>query len=127
MGGSFLLVDVVYLVWSLRAENFEVIGLITMGLSGTLCLLMAFYFARTIGALAETPAEDRPWAEIDDGDPEIGHFSPWSWWPIMLAGSIAVVFLGLAIGPWMSIIGFPLFVVALLGWTFEYYRGYAAR
>lgn len=33
-------------------------------------------------------------ANIDDGDPEIGHFSPWSWWPILSAGSIAIMFVG---------------------------------
>lgn len=128
MGGSFLTVDIVYLFWSLRAHNFEVIGLITMGLSAILCVLMAFYFGRTVKSFDETVlAEDRLDANIDDGDPEIGQFSPWSWWPILLAGSIAIVFTGLAIGPWIAIIAIPLMAVCIVGWVFEYYRGYFAR
>ncbi|WEK62914.1 MAG: cytochrome c oxidase subunit 4 [Candidatus Microbacterium colombiense] len=35
---------------------------------------------------------------MDDGDPELGEFSPWSWWPIVLAGSAAVFVVGLAVG-----------------------------
>jgi Cytochrome c oxidase subunit IV. len=40
-----------------------------------------------------------------------------------LAASAAVVFLGLAVGWWLFIIGVCLAVVALIGWTFEYFRG----
>ena len=128
MGGSFLIVDLVYLFWSLQAHNFEVIGLLTMGLSAVLCVLMAFYFGRTVRSFGETVlAEDRIDANIDDGDPEIGHFSPWSWWPILLAGSVAIVFTGVAIGPWIAVIAVPLMVVCIVGWVFAYYRGYFAR
>jgi hypothetical protein len=35
--------------------------------------------------------------------------------------------LGIAIGPWISVIGVGLFVVAITGWVYEYYRGYFAR
>jgi hypothetical protein len=31
--------------------------------------------------------------------------------------------LGLAVGVWIAIIGIPLVVIALVGWTYEYYRG----
>ena len=63
----------------------------------------------------------------DDGDPELGFFSPWSWWPVILAAGAASVFLGLAVGIWIAIIGGGLAIIALVGWTYEYYRGYFAR
>ena len=49
--------------------------------------------------------EDILTADIDDGDPELGEFSPWSWWPIVLALSAAIVFIGLAVGTSMLPIG----------------------
>ncbi|MBC7725830.1 MAG: cytochrome c oxidase subunit 4 [Burkholderiaceae bacterium] len=63
---------------------------------------------------------------MDDGDPEVGFYSPWSWWPILLAGAISVVFLGTAISRWIALIGVPIVFMTLVGWTFEYYRGYFA-
>lgn len=128
VGASFLLVDGVYITWSILTMGFEVIGAIAIGLSGVMCVMFAFYFGRTrrtLGGL-ELP-EDRPDASIDDGDPEIGHFSPWSWWPFLLAGALALVFLGLAISPWIALIGAPLLIVSIVGWVFEYYRGNFAR
>ncbi|MBE7195793.1 MAG: cytochrome c oxidase subunit 4, partial [Gordonia polyisoprenivorans] len=71
--------------------------------------------------------EDRQDADIDDGDAEQGFFSPWSWWPFMLGLSLALMFLGFAVGVWISIIGAPLVLVAVVGWQFEYYRGNFAR
>lgn len=128
MGTSFLTVDVAYLVWSLLAGNFELIGLMTIGCSGLLCLLLAFYFGRVLSAGGALPwAEDDPEANIDDGDSEIGFYSPWSWWPVMLAGTLAIAFLGLAISAWILILALPLLLITIVGWTFEYYRGYHAR
>jgi hypothetical protein len=40
-----------------------------------------------------------------------------------LAASAALCFLGLAIGFWIAIIGAVFGVVALVGWTFEYFSG----
>ena len=71
--------------------------------------------------------EDRLDANIDDGDAELGFFSPWSWWPILLAGWAALAFLGLAVGPWITFIGVPLALICLVGWVYEYYRGNFAR
>ena len=49
--------------------------------------------------------EDRLDASIDDGDPELGHFSPWSWWPLILAISATLGFLGFAVGVWIAAVG----------------------
>jgi hypothetical protein len=123
---TFLIVDGAYLTWSLLAHNFELIGLITMGLSGLLCLFIAFYFARSAVGSAAWP-EDRPNAEIDDGDPEIGHFSPQSWWPVLLAGSASLLILGVAISAWLAFLAVPFLLICVVGWVYEYYRGYFAR
>lgn len=128
MAIGFLASDAAYVVWSLLQGQFEVIGTITMGLSGIMCALIAFYFTIT---QRESPAgslpEDRLDADIDDGDPEVGHFSPWSWWPILLAGAIGMFVVGMAIGTWFAVIIVPFVVVCLIGWAFEDYRGNFAR
>jgi hypothetical protein len=127
MGGSFLTVDLVYLVWSLRAHNLEIVGLIAIGLSGLLCVLLAFYFGRVVAGTPELLAEDQPNAEIDSGDPEIGFFSPWSWWPVLLAFSANLMMVGLAISPWIAIIATPFLFLCIVGLIFQYYRGSFAR
>ena len=128
LGISFLLVDVAYFVWSLIEDNFELIGLMTIGLSGMLCLFFGFYFGRVVkGGGSVAWVEDNPEADVDDGDSEMGYFSPWSWWPILLAGAITIVTLGAAISAWIAFVGLPLLAVTLVGWQFEYYRGHHAR
>jgi len=71
--------------------------------------------------------EDRLDADIDDADPEMGEFSPWSWWPIMLAGAAALGALSLAVGIFLLPFAVGLLVVSLFGWVYEYYRGNFAR
>ena len=67
--------------------------------------------------------EDRSDAEIHEGAGEQGHFSPWSWWPLVLGIACATGFLGLAVGTWIIFIAGGLAVVALVGWVYEYSRG----
>lgn len=67
--------------------------------------------------------EDDPRANIEDGPSEMGFYSPWSWWPLLLAASCAMLFLGMAVGFWISGIGAMLLVVSLVGWVYEYSRG----
>jgi hypothetical protein len=50
-------------------------------------------------------------------------FSPYSWWPLWLGLSAAICFLGLAVGWWVFAIGAFFAVPALIGWTFEYWKG----
>lgn len=125
-----LAADVLYTVWSLvdpMHGKVEWVGTIALGLSGILAAFIAFYIGRTYKAQGGELAEDRVDANIDDGDAEQGFFSPWSWWPVMLGAAAAIVFLGIAIGVWISFIGAVIAVVSLVGWVYEYHRGYFAH
>jgi hypothetical protein len=45
----------------------------------------------------------------------------------VLASGAALTVLGIAIGPWISFIGAGVLIVSLVGWVYEYYRGYFAH
>lgn len=128
--GYFLLIGIVYTSWNLIVHGYvEWAGSIVILLSGGLTGFIASYLALTRKKQGGVLVEDLEYTDIDDGDPEIGEFSPWSWWPLFLAFSVALVILGMCIGSnfWLSYISLPLVVVAIVGWVFEYYRGYFAR
>ena len=134
LAGFFLLVGIVYTTWNILANNQELwynriewvgsVGLLFTALMGA---LIAFYIGVVHKSQGGELPEDVLTADIDDGDPELGEFSPWSWWPIVLAFSAAIAMIGLAVGAWLMPIGIAIFVVAIVGWVYEYYRGYFAR
>jgi hypothetical protein len=121
----FLLAAAVYTVWNvIDTGTWEIVGSLGILLSAILAAFIAFFLNavnRSQGGILLP--EDRPEGNLDDADPELGHFSPWSWWPLILGFAIGLGFLGLAVGVWIAIIGIPLVVIALVGWTYEYYRG----
>ena len=126
----FLIVGTIYTVWSVLDPahgKVEWAGTFAILLSGVLSGFIAFYLSAVHKGQGGEIPEDRLDANIDDGDPELGFYSPWSWWPIMLAASTAMVFLGLAVGFWVAFIGLGIAVISLVGWVYEYYRGYFAR
>ena len=124
----FGLLATVYTVWSLIADGaMEWAGSLAIALSGVLCLLIAFFLQIQFKNQGGELPEDRLEANIDDGDAELGFFSPWSWWPVTLAAGAAIAFAGLAVGFWVALYGLPLILIGLVGWSYEYYRGYFAR
>ena len=126
----FLLSAAVYGFWTYVADgknHVEWVGTVSMALSAILAGFIAFYVGRVHSAQGGELPEDRLDANIDDGDAELGFFSPWSWWPILLAGSAALLFLGLAVGFWICFIALGVGIISLVGWVFEYYRGNFAR
>jgi hypothetical protein len=100
----------------------EPVGTVGLFLSAGLGAMIAFYLYVTGRRLPERP-EDNPGGEIAEQEGDYGFFSPHSWWPLPLAAAAAVCFLGLAVGWWLFIIGAAFGVVALVGWTFEYFKG----
>ncbi len=129
-----LVMTVVYVGWSIIAHPqlnwynaIEWVGATGLLFTAFMGALIAFYVSRVHRAQGGELPEDTLTAVIDDGDPEMGEYSPWSWWPLVLAFSASLAILGLAVGVWMFPIGLAVFVVAIIGWVYEYYRGYFAH
>ena len=135
----FVLLSGVYTVWTLLygaqglaqdpgaggktdvvVEYTGTIGLLLAGAASALIAFFVGYAHRVQGGILP---EDRLDAEIDDGEAEQGFFSPWSWWPISLAASLALVFAGIAVGFWVAFIGAGFLAISIVGWVYEYYRG----
>ncbi|WP_394768468.1 cytochrome c oxidase subunit 4 [Lacisediminihabitans sp.] len=145
--GFFVLADIAYTVWSIVVHNagyltqlagvqapgsdpgspVEWAGTLAIGLSAIMSAFIAFYLGRSHRSVGGELPEDRLDANIDDGDAEQGFFSPWSWWPVMLAAGGALLFMGIAIGLWLAFIGVAVTAISLVGWVYEYYRGNFAR
>ena len=98
-------------------------GTTALVLSFGLGFLVAFYLLFTARRLPAPRPEDRSDGEIYEMAGEYGFFSPHSWWPLAVAVSGAVVFLGLVFGWWLFLIGAAMATIAVLGFVFEYYRG----
>ncbi len=88
-----------------------------------LCFLIAFYLLFTARRIGPRP-EDNVRADIADGAGDLGFFSPYSWWPLAVAGGAAIAFLGIAFGWWLLFVSIPLVAYAVMGFVFEYYRGH---
>ena len=120
----------VYTVWNLIEHGtVEWAGSTAILLSGGLTGFIASYLVLVQRKQGGVLIEDLDDSDIDDGDPELGEFSPWSWWPIVLAFGAAIVVLGLCIGFnfWLSFLTLPIVIVGVVGWVYEYYRGNFAR
>ncbi|MFT4231250.1 MAG: cytochrome c oxidase subunit 4 [Leucobacter sp.] len=126
----FVVVDAVYTGMSLAIHGYiEWTGSVAILLSGALTAFIAFYLMLVQKKQGGVLVEDREDSDIDDGDPELGEFSPWSWWPIFLAFGASATVLGLCIGFdfWLCFLAVPLVLVGVVGWVYEYYRGNFAR
>ncbi|MBN9212336.1 MAG: cytochrome c oxidase subunit IV [Microbacterium sp. 71-36] len=126
--GFAFFIGIVYAVWNVISHgSVEWVGTVALIFMGLMSAMIAFYIGRVVTAQRGELPEDSLTADIDDGDPEMGEFSPWSWWPIVLAGSAAIAVIGLAVGSWLVPVAFAIFAIAIVGWVYEYYRGYFAR
>ena len=100
----------------------ELVGATGLALTGGLAFLVGFYVLFTHRRIGTLP-EDTPDANIEDVDPDYGFFSPHSWWPLVVAFSVAVTAIGLAFAAWIVILGVGMLMLSLIGFVFEYYRG----
>jgi len=116
--GFFLPVFLLYGFWS----YWEPIGSTALAVCVGLWGLTGAYLA-LVGRRIDARPEDDPVAEVADGAGEYGHFSPWSWWPLVIAIGVTLAFLGVAIGWWMTGIGFVVGLGGLVGHVLEYNRG----
>ena len=118
----FVVVGVVYGIFS----GFEPAGTLCLMLLAGLTGMIAWYLHKVAQTIDSRPEDDAD-GEIAQGAGEQGVYAPWSWWPIVLAGSAALSFMGLAAGWWIFGIGAALGIIALVGWVFEYSRGIHAH
>ncbi|UIJ33590.1 cytochrome c oxidase subunit 4 [Allobranchiibius sp. GilTou73] len=121
-GILFIFAMVVGLIYGTFTHWQEPVGATALLLTSGLCLMIAFFLWVT-GRKIDLRPDDNPDALISDVEGDFGFFSPHSWWPLFLGLSGAIVFLGLAVGWWMVIIGLPLLALSAIGWVFEYFRG----
>ncbi|MBP1325348.1 hypothetical protein JOF28_000580 [Leucobacter exalbidus] len=127
----FVVVAATYVIWNFITHGYvEWAGTTALVLGGGLTGFIAFYLMLVIKKQGggDTP-QDQLEADINDADPELGEFSPWSWWPVFLAFGCSIVMLGLAVGFqfWLSFLTIPLVAIGVVGWVYEYYRGVFAR
>lgn len=124
MGFCFV-IAIVYGVTTYYWSGFgvEPVGLVALILTGGLALIAGSYL-RFVSRRIEPRPEDREDAEISDGSGEIGFFSPGSYWPIGMAGSVAMAALALAFfHVWMIVISGVLILITVGGLVFEYHTG----
>ncbi|MEJ3403256.1 cytochrome c oxidase subunit 4 [Rathayibacter sp. YIM 133350] len=129
LSAFFILSAAIYALWTWAdsGKSAEWVGSVGMTLGALLAAFIAFYLGRVHASQGGELPEDRLDANIDDGDAEMGFFSPWSWWPLLLAFSAGLGILGLAVGIWVTLCAVGLVLISLVGWCFEYYRGRFAR
>lgn len=101
---------------------YEVIGLVALGLTGALSLMIAVFLSITARKIDARP-EDLKTAEVADGAGTVGFFPPRSIWPFWVALTLAVMVLGPIFGWWLTILGAGMGIWSLSGWIYEYYRG----
>lgn len=112
-------VAVIYWVWT---GGDEPVGVVALALTAGMTGMIVGYLTITARKLDERP-DDNPEGEISEIEGEYGFFSPHSWWPLALGFACAIVFLGVAVGWWLVILGMPMIGLATVGWAFEYFRG----
>jgi hypothetical protein len=118
----FLFFGPVTLIYGIWSDWKEPIGVVALLLTAGLFALTGFYLWQTGKRLPLRP-EDNMSGEIAEAEGTYGYFVASSWTPLWLAGAGALLFLGLAIGWWLFIIGLFVGVVAVCLWVFESFSG----
>lgn len=119
IGVFFVAVGMLYGFWTGWVEP---VGWIALNLSGALGFMIAF-FLWAVGRKLPARPEDNEHGEIEDQEGAYGAFAPYSWWPLWLALSATLIFLGVAVAYWLAALGMVMGVWAVCGWAFEYFKG----
>ena len=128
LGFCFVLLTAVYTTWGMQylPDRFEPVGITGLALSAFFFWFIAGYIHITEKNLPPAPEDDLR-GNIEQVEGDYGFFSPHSWWPLFLAVPAALLFLGVAMGWWIFAVGVLLGIPALIGWTFEYFKGQHAN
>ncbi len=123
MAAYFTVADIAYGIWTyLEWGAVEPIGTAAIALLVILSVFIAYYLWSGLKRAGTLP-EDNNFGNIEDESGEVGFYSPWSWWPLVLGLSSATAFLSLAVGWWLFFIAFPFAIVGIVGFVYEYSRG----
>ncbi len=123
MAAYFTVADIAYAIWTyLEWGHVEPIGTAAMALLVILAVFIAYYLWSGMKRSGTLP-EDNLNGNIEDESGEVGFYSPWSWWPMVLGASSAVAFTSLAVGWWLFFIAVPFAIVGIIGFVYEYSRG----
>jgi hypothetical protein len=128
MTAFFALITGVYAVWWFVSHGggWEPIGTSALAMLTFMSIFLTFYLWKTDRTQGLVP-EDRPDANIEDGESELGFFSPWSWWPLFVGSASGLAFASLAVGSWLTFIAVPLALIGVVGFVFEHHRGHFAH
>ncbi|GAA4624476.1 cytochrome c oxidase subunit 4 [Cellulomonas oligotrophica] len=118
----FFPVGLIYGLWS----DGEPVGTVGIPLVGGLVGMIGGYFALLARRIDPRP-EDDELGDIEQGAGNQGVFSPWSWWPLVIALAASIAFVALAVGWWLMAPATALGAIGLVGWVFEYSRGQHAH
>jgi hypothetical protein len=111
----YVIITIIY--WQVDGEPLGITGML---LSSFLAGMVGFYLWFTQRRIGTVLPEDNVTAEISDGAGELGFYSPHSWWPLPVALSMCVAGMGLLIGWWLTLIGFSVLIVSIIGMVTEY-------
>jgi hypothetical protein len=120
IGGFSLLVAVVY---GFLTRFDELVGFPALLAVGAMSFMLAVYLWLVNRNTGGVLPEDKLDGEIVESAGEYGHFSPWSWWPLLLGIGCTLGVLALAIDWWILMLGLPVVAIGLVGLIFEYSRG----
>ena len=85
-------------------------------------MLVGTYFQFVARRLESPRPEDNPAGEVSDGAGDVGFFSPGSYWPIILAVSVALMAISLAFMYfWAVAISAIILLICVGGLLFEYH------
>ena len=116
-GLSVFYVVITIIYWQVDGEPLGITGML---LSSFLAGMVGFYLWFTQRRIGTVLPEDNVTAEISDGAGELGFYSPHSWWPLPVALSMCVAGMGLLIGWWLTLIGFSVLIISIIGMVTEY-------
>lgn len=111
----YVIMTVIY--WAVGGEPVGITGMI---LAACLAGMVGFYLWFTQKRIGVAIPSDNDDAEIADDAGELGFYSPHSWWPLPVALSMCAAGMGLIIGWWLTLIGFSVLVISIIGMVTEY-------
>ncbi|MFJ1604365.1 cytochrome c oxidase subunit 4 [Streptomyces sp. NPDC088253] len=117
LAAFILVIAIVYGLWSK-----EPAGTTALFLAFGLSVMIGYYLAFTARRVDQL-AQDNDEADVADEAGEVGFFSPHSWQPLALGVGGALAFTAVVFGWWLLYFGFPIILIGLWGWVFEYYHG----